>query len=81
MPALQATQKFNDFGKCRLHDKRFEFFNTETCQALCSQCIITGDIQRSDNDKQILRIEVAYSNAKQEASSQDLSLHEKKQVI
>lgn len=81
IPPETASQKFLDFGKCMLHDKRFEFFNTESCQALCSQCIITGDIQRSDNDKQILRIEVAYSNAKQEASSQDLSLLEKKNVI
>jgi hypothetical protein len=66
---------------CQNHKKRFEFFNTETCQALCSQCIITGDIQRSDNDKQILRIEEAYSNAAQEANSDDLSLAEKKRLI
>ena len=44
-------------------------------------CIISGDMSKGDNDKQLLTIEDAYSNAKAEASQEDISLKEKKKKI
>ena len=90
--SIPAREKPLTFGECPKHKKRYEFFNTELYQPLCSQCIVTGDMQQSRNggaaggnieptDKRILRIEDAHANACAEAVAEDVSLTEKKHVI
>lgn len=93
--SIPAREKPLTFGECPKHKKRYEFFNTELYQALCSQCIVTGDMQQTrsagvpgaggaalePSDKRILRIEDAHTNACAEAVAEDVSLTEKKHVI
>ena len=87
--SIPARDKPLTFGECPTHRKRYEFFNTDVCQALCSQCIITADMQQHRTslapgelgDKRILRIEDAHANACAEAVAEDVSLSEKKHVI
>ena len=88
--SIPARDKPLTFGECVKHKKRFEFFNTDLYQALCSQCIITGDMQQTRSgpqgaiepaDKRILRIEDAHTNACAEAVAEDVSLTQKKHVI
>ena len=69
------------YGTCPKHRKSYEFYDTETCKAKCSECLISGDLNGGDNDKQLLRIEEAYSNAAAEANDDDISLKEKKKKI
>ena len=42
--SIPARDKPLTFGECPTHRKRYEFFNTDVCQALCSQCIIMADM-------------------------------------
>lgn len=88
--SIPARDKPLAFGECTIHKKRYEFFNTEMCSPLCSQCIITAETEpyRQGNspagdpaDKRILRIEEAHANACAEAVAEDVALREKKQVI
>ena len=87
--SIPARDKPLTFGECPTHRKRYEFFNTDVCQALCSQCIIMADMQQHRtnlapgelSDKRILRIEDAHANACAEAVAEDVSLSEKKHVI
>ena len=83
--SIPARDKPLTFGDCITHKKRYEFFNTDLCQPLCSQCIVMGDMQTLRNgdpvDKKILKIEDAYTNACADAVAEDVSLTKKKHVI
>ena len=83
--SIPARDKPLTFGECATHKKRYEFFNTDICAPLCSQCIIMGDVYQQRNgqpvDKKILRIEDAYTSACADAVAEDVSLTKKKHVI
>lgn len=43
--SIPARDKPLTFGECPEHKKKYEFFNTDLCLPLCSQCIVMGDMQ------------------------------------
>ena len=78
----------SDFEKCsvKLHaerDKENEYFCHCCNKAYCSQCLLEGLSTNAANKSthKLIDIQTAYSDAKDEAVTEDINLESKKELI
>lgn len=79
---VNVAERGRDYGMCSEHETRKNEFYCYCCQsAYCSECILTGLTKSDGKNHNLIKIEVAYTNALNEAKTIDVALEDKKVLI
>ena len=79
---VNVAERGRDYGMCGEHPTRKNEFYCYCCQsAYCSECIMNGLSKSDGKTHNMIKIEVAYNNALNEAKTTDVALEDKKNLI
>ena len=79
---VNVAERGKDYGMCTEHETRKNEFYCYCCQsAYCSECILTGLSKSDGKNHNLIKIEIAYTNALNESKGNDVALEDKKVLI
>jgi len=79
---VNVAERGKDYGMCAEHETRKNEFYCYCCQsAYCSECILNGLAKSDGKTHNLIKIEIAYTNALNESKGNDVALEDKKVLI